>query len=77
MLAASYYMGISAGFHIHFGLNPSILGSHRGPRANLLRQVVRALDYYVGIPATISEGQEDSTRRTAPYLEYGKQVIIE
>lgn len=79
MMAASHYMGITAGFHLHFGLSPGILGSRIdilgqrvGPKADLLRQVVRALDYYVGIPTTILEGQEDSIRRTAPYLEYGK-----
>jgi hypothetical protein len=59
----------TAGFHLHYGLPPQILGYQQ---RFVAQQVVKALDYYVGIPSIIPEGSEDSYRRTALGMEYGK-----
>lgn len=72
MVAASHYGGLAAGFHLHFGLPSQILGVNRKPRKAFQKQIVRALDYYVGIPAIIPEGEEDYVRRSAPHIVYGK-----
>ena len=60
---------LTAGFHLHYGLPKEILGYQKKFVAN---QVVKALDYYVGIPAVIPEGYGDSYRRTVQGIEYGK-----
>ncbi len=70
LLAASHYDGLTAGFHLHFGLPNQLLGGNidAGPFAHRL---IRILDYYVGIPSVIPE-RDDSVRRCAPYISYGK-----
>jgi len=60
---------VTAGFHLHYGLPQEILGFKNRLIAS---QVVKALDFYVGIPAVIPEGYEDSYRRGTQGLEYGK-----
>jgi hypothetical protein len=60
---------LTAGFHLHFGIPKEILGGHR---EFVARQVVKALDYYVGFPSIVPEGQEDSYRRTVQGIAYGK-----
>jgi len=60
---------LSAGFHLHFGLPKEILGWQK---KFVAQQVIKALDYYVGIPAIIPEGHGDSYRRTVQGIEYGK-----
>lgn len=72
MKATSYYKGSSAGFHLHFGLPRGILGRDRRTKGDFQRQMVRALDYYVGIPSIMPEGKDDYVRRTAPHIAYGK-----
>ena len=72
MLSASSYKGGSAGFHIHFGLPTQLLGNHKYARKLLAAQMVKALDFYVGIPAIIPEGSEDYFRRTSIASAYGK-----
>lgn len=63
------YVKLTTGFHLHYGLPRELLGY---PKRFIADQIVKALDYYVGIPATMPEGIADSYRRTVPYLEYGK-----
>lgn len=72
MIAASYYNGLAAGFHLHFGLPHRILGRNRGVKNDFQKQIVRALDYYVGVPAVMPEGKEDHLRRTSQHVIYGK-----
>ncbi|HUV84796.1 MAG TPA: hypothetical protein VMV86_03755 [Methanosarcinales archaeon] len=72
MVAASSYKGTAAGFHIHFGLPAQLLGNHKYARKLLAGQMVKALDFYVGIPAIIPEGSEDYFRRTFVASAYGK-----
>lgn len=60
---------ISAGFHLHYGIPGEILGYQKNFVA---QQMVKALDYYVGVPAVIPEGYGDSYRRTVQGIEYGK-----
>lgn len=72
MFGASAYKGTAAGFHVHFGLPAQLLGNHRYARKLLAAQMVKALDYYVGIPAIIPEGSEDYFRRTFIGSAYGK-----
>lgn len=69
--AMSAYCGITAGFHLHYGLPRALLGDNELTRP-LMIQIVRAMDYYVGLPCLIQEGDEDSQRRCAPFLSYGK-----
>jgi len=73
MVGTSHYKGITAGFHLHFGLPPQLLGGVReGVRWHVKNQIARAMDYYVGIPSILPEGQEDYIRRTSKHIEYGK-----
>ncbi len=72
MVAASSYRGETAGFHIHFGLPAPLLGKYQFNQKELAKQIIKALDFYVGIPAIIPEGSEDSLRRTFPMSVYGK-----
>ena len=72
MLATSCYRaGITAGFHLHYGLPAKLLGKNYN-LVTITRLMVMVLDYYVGIPAVIAEGKEDVLRRTSPYMQYGK-----
>ncbi len=72
LLAASSYRNTAAGFHLHFGLPSQLLGNHLHTRKMLAGQMVKALDFYVGIPAIIPEGVEDHFRRTFITSQYGK-----
>jgi len=67
--AASAYKGLTAGFHLHFGLPKELLNKNV---AYLIPGMLRVLDYYVGIPSIIPEGEIDTYRRTTPYVSYGK-----
>jgi len=60
---------VTAGFHLHYGLPKEILGYQKNFVA---QQVVKALDYYVGIPSVVPEGYGDNYRRTVQGIEYGK-----
>lgn len=72
MRAASCYRpGVTAGFHLHYGLPPKLLGKSYDLET-ITRLMVMVSDYYVGIPSVISEGKDDVLRRTVPYLQYGK-----
>jgi len=68
---ASNYQGATAGFHLHYGVPYQMLGFQRNVKI-LIRQVVKAMDYYVGVPSIIPEGNTDIRRRTSTYIEYGK-----
>lgn len=72
MIAASSYKGAAAGFHLHFGLPFQLLDRHKYGRKLLASQMVKALDFYVGIPSIIPEGNEDYFRRTFVSSAYGK-----
>lgn len=73
LLAASYYSGLAAGFHLHFGIPKELIGGGRNTRRWALRnQIARALDYYVGITSILPEGETDNVRRSAPHVTYGK-----
>lgn len=69
MVARSAWGNLTAGFHLHYGLPKPMLGMSRRFIAD---QLVKVLDYYVGIPSIIPEGNSDAYRRTVPYMEYGK-----
>jgi hypothetical protein len=60
---------LTAGFHLHYGLPKELLGY---PKRFIAMQLVKIMDYYVGIPAILPEGHFDSYRRSVPYIEYGK-----
>jgi hypothetical protein len=71
LYGASSYGGMTAGFHLHYGLPKQLLRTD--PKTRLITlQIIKVLDYYVGLPAIIPEGIEDSKRRTQPFVEYGK-----
>ena len=71
MIASSMYNSASAGFHVHFGLPAQLLtGSQEA--MNILAKIVYILDYYIGIPAILPEGEEDCKRRSRRYGQYGK-----
>lgn len=72
LVAASHYKsGVTAGFHLHYGLPTRLLG-RRYNLSVVARLMIMVLDYYVGLPSIIAEGKEDSLRRTLPYVKYGK-----
>lgn len=62
-------LGQNAGFHIHFGIPQKIL-NYRQPY--ILRNIASLLDYYVGIPAILIEGEHDNIRRSQVHIAYGK-----
>lgn len=68
MVASSHWNNCSAGFHIHFGMPTFLLQKHH----SLLRRIVDILDYYVGIPAVLPEGNEDFYRRSRRFSNYGR-----
>lgn len=72
MIAASAYQGMSAGFHLHFGLPTPLLGKQPFSRELTARKIVKVMDYYVGIPSIIPEGDTDHFRRVFPASKYGK-----
>ena len=71
IVAASAYRNTAAGFHLHFGLPRQLLGGAYITKL-LARQIVKALDFYVGLPAIIPEGNDDFFRRTFVGSAYGK-----
>jgi len=71
MVASSFYKGSSAGFHLHYGLPAPLLGRRPHNQELLARQIIKALDFYVGIPSVILEGSDDYQRRVYPN-RYGK-----
>ena len=71
MVASSFHRGISAGFHLHFGIPQEILNK-KDEFSTMIRSVVRALDFYLAPISTIVEGSNESGRRSAPSLTYGK-----
>jgi len=71
MIGASSAMGLTAGFHLHYGLPRGLLGKRAGlPVVAAL--MTKAFDYYIGVPSIIPEGNEDHSRRTMAFVEYGK-----
>lgn len=70
MVAASYRDNRAAGFHVHFGL-PTLLLRDEPSYKQQLKNIVHILDYYVGIPSIIPEGEEDSKRRCNKTSSYG------
>lgn len=71
IMAASSVGNITAGFHLHYGLPRRLLGT--GVEARTIATIMtKAFDYYIGVPSIILEGSVDSTRRTLPYVAYGK-----
>lgn len=71
LLGASHYGGLTAGFHLHFGLPRGLLGHNNKVRA-AASIITTAMDYFVGIPSIIPEGSHDAIRRTRPGIAYGK-----
>lgn len=71
LLAASGYEMATAGFHLHFGLPRSILGRSNA-NLMLMQQIVKVMDYYIGIPAIMLEGETDTKRRSNVFVNYGK-----
>ena len=67
--AVSAYRQLTVGFHLHYGLPKELLG---WPKRFIANQIVKVMDYYVGIPAIVPEQDVDVHRRTVPYMAYGK-----
>lgn len=61
----------TAGFHLHFGLPPSILGMSP-ETACLMHKITNIMDYYVGIPSVLLEQTLDYNRRSNTSVSYGK-----
>lgn len=72
MIAASMHDNAAAGFHVHFGLPNFLLNSNIPKVYNLLLKMVYVLDYYIGIPSILPEGEEDCRRRSQRFSQYGK-----
>lgn len=74
MISASSFKGLTAGFHLHYGLPTRLLsgGGKITPQWKLAELMTYAFDYYIGIPSIIPEGNEDNARRSTKYIRYGK-----
>ncbi len=48
--AHSFYQGIPAGFHVHLGIPPEILNTHKSFNRAAMNHIVRCLDWYVSVP---------------------------
>ena len=73
MYAASSHTDLTAGFHVHHGHLPDrIIDPEYFHTVPVIEQVVRVMDYFVGVPAIIAEGTTDSYRRTNTAVSYGK-----
>lgn len=72
MVGSSYYNKLSAGFHVHFGIPPSMLDTSSIDVKTAVNQISNILDYYVGIPSVLPEHMVDSNRRTRTEVSYGK-----
>lgn len=71
IIGASGYGGLTAGFHLHYGLPRGLLG--RNPNTfNVAKLMTRVFDYYVGVPSILPEGNMDISRRTGKFVKYGK-----
>ncbi len=71
LVAGSSWNGLTAGFHLHYGMPKGLLGQR--PHVNVVaRLMTTAFDYYVGVPSIIPEGNVDIARRTTKFVEYGK-----
>lgn len=72
LIAASSWNNAAAGFHVHYGM-PSYMLDVTYPNAKMnLSRIVDILDYYVGIPAILPEGEDDIKRRSGWRNRYGK-----
>lgn len=72
MVAASNWNNASAGFHVHYGMPLHFLDvTYPNSKINLAR-MVNVLDYYVGIPSILPEGEDDAQRRSGWRNRYGK-----
>ena len=71
IVAGSSYNGMTAGFHLHYGLPRGLLGRRPGT-FNVAKLMTNVFDYYVGIPSILPEGNRDIVRRTAKHIRYGK-----
>ncbi len=71
IIAGSAFNGLTAGFHLHYGMPAGLLGYR--PNSNIVAKLMTsAFDYYVGVPSIIPEGNVDVSRRTTKFVEYGK-----
>ena len=70
-IGASSMENSTAGFHLHYGIPPMILGK-TPDNILLMQQISRVMDYYVGLPSIILEGVKDSKRRSNMSVTYGK-----
>ena len=61
----------TAGFHLHFGLPKYILGKTPGIMS-LMFKIVKAMDYYIGLPSIMLETNSDAKRRSNTQVNYGK-----
>lgn len=71
MIARSSGWGAFAGFHVHMGIPPKLLFPNTSSFGKILKIIVKALDYYVGTLAVLTE-PNDSARRCSPFVNYGK-----
>lgn len=71
LVAGSSWNGLTAGFHLHYGMPRGLLGQR--PDVNTIAKLMTSVfDYYVGVPSIIPEGNVDVARRTTKFFEYGK-----
>ena len=59
--ALSSFLGLDAGYHIHLGLPQKLLTRGKNSAA-LLKSIVRSMDYFVSVLATV--GETENQRRT-------------
>jgi len=71
IVGGSSFRGLTAGFHLHYGLPRGLL-NWKKENKEVAVLLTRVLDYYIGVPAIIPEGNRDVYRRASLWLGYGK-----
>lgn len=62
----------TTGFHLHFGIPPVLIAPQTHHIKLLIDQIVKILDYYVGLPSIILEENDEALRRSSINIKYGK-----
>jgi len=74
MVSSSCYRGVTAGFHLHFGIPKELWGGNKaGTRRYAVKDLMaKVMDYYVGLTSIMPEGEQDAIRRSNLDIPYGK-----
>jgi len=67
--AHSFFMNLSAGFHIHLGLPPELLSTRKNFDRVAINHLIQCLDWYVSVPCVLVE---ENHKRRLGESQYGR-----